>query len=320
MSSQYPLVSIIVITYNSGQFVVESLESVKAQTYQNIELIVSDDASQDNTVAFAKQWISENARRFVRTDVITVPDNTGVSANCNRSIAASQANWIKLLAGDDILLPNCIADNMFFIHEHPETRILFSQVELYKNQFTRDNFLRVLPQTVPMNIMNPTFHAADQFKLLLISDRINFTPSNFFHKRTIMEVGGFDENYKNIEDYPLWLKLTQAGYKLYFFEKATVGYRQHAMAMNNITEAVLIKPSVFKAYAFRKSFVHQYLPWDLVWSERFAMKINLLFEKFGWNTMAYRRLYFILSIYMNPFRYVSFFKKKLSKVDSVYYY
>ncbi len=54
-----PLVSIIVITYNSSKYVLETLESAKAQTYQNIELIVSDDGSTDNTIEICKIWIEK---------------------------------------------------------------------------------------------------------------------------------------------------------------------------------------------------------------------------------------------------------------------
>ena len=64
MQEGNPLVSIIVITYNSSKYVLETLESAKAQTYQNIELIVTDDCSNDNTVEICRKWIEENKERF----------------------------------------------------------------------------------------------------------------------------------------------------------------------------------------------------------------------------------------------------------------
>ena len=160
------LVSIIVATYNSSRFVIETLESAKAQTWQNIELVVSDDCSADNTVELCRNWIAQNKDRFVNTQLITVPANTGVSANCNRMIQSSVAEWIKMIAGDDILLPNCIEDNMQFVHLNPEASIVFSKVLLYKNDFTEKNFLVAYPSPYPMNIMNPGFSAVDQYKKL----------------------------------------------------------------------------------------------------------------------------------------------------------
>ena len=70
------MVSIIVITYNSAKYVLETLESARAQTYQNIELIISDDGSQDNTVEMCKDWLSENNKCFVSTELLTVEKNT----------------------------------------------------------------------------------------------------------------------------------------------------------------------------------------------------------------------------------------------------
>ena len=105
-----PLVSVLVITYNSAKFVLETLESIKAQTYQNIELIISDDCSTDNIVELCQKWVEENKERFVRTQIITSDLNTGVSANGNRGRDACQGEWIKGIAGDDLLMPNCVED------------------------------------------------------------------------------------------------------------------------------------------------------------------------------------------------------------------
>ena len=109
------LVSIVVITYNSVRFVLETLESIKKQTYNNIELIISDDASTDRTVEVCKTWIDDNYRRFKRTKLITVHRNTGIPANFNRGVMAAKGAWIKTIAGDDVLYQNCILDNLCHI-------------------------------------------------------------------------------------------------------------------------------------------------------------------------------------------------------------
>jgi glycosyltransferase involved in cell wall biosynthesis len=309
------LVSVVVATYNSSEFVLETLESIKKQTYSPIELIVSDDGSQDNTVALAMAWLVQNEARFVRTEVVTVPKNTGVSANCNRCIRASLADWIKLIAGDDILLPNCIEDNMNFVQEHPETKILFSYVRLYRNTFNDENYIATLPGAFPSNLMAPHFTPAHQFKLLLLSDRIHFTPSYFFKKETLLSVGGYDEQNKIAEDYPMWLKLTQAGIRLEFMERETVGYRQHDKAINNSNEKVIFKPLMLKMYSFRKQSVFPHLPWDIVGAEKWVMMIRKIFAGLGWNkqTRALQFLYRLATVYFNPFQYVISFRKKILK-------
>ncbi len=309
------LVSIVVTSYNSAAFILETLESVRSQTYPKIELIVSDDCSTDATVALAHAWINANSSRFVRTDVITAPQNTGVSANCNRSIAASKSAWVKFIAGDDILLPSCIQNNMDFVRDFPETKVLFSYVRLYKNQFDEQNFLRVIPDQFPVNIMALHFSAQHQHDLLLLSDRISFTPSYFFNKEAVLSVGSYDESNTAAEDYPMWLKLTKAGIRLDFMEKETVGYRQHSGALNNIDAEVLFKPLLLKTYSFRKQTVFPYLPWDIVGAEKWTMSMRKLFVFFGWNKKnpVLESLYRFATLYANPYQYVISFRKKVLK-------
>ena len=97
------LVSIGIITYNSEKTILETLNSAYNQTYKNIELIISDDFSHDNTVNICKEWISEHSSRFVNCFVLTSTQNTGTSANCNRLINYCSGEYLKILAGDDIL-------------------------------------------------------------------------------------------------------------------------------------------------------------------------------------------------------------------------
>ena len=98
-----PLVTIGVITYNSAGTIVETLESVKKQTYGNIELIISDDASKDNTVEICRDWLERNASRFSRVEMITTDVNTGTCGNCDRLLEKTTGLWLRILAADDIL-------------------------------------------------------------------------------------------------------------------------------------------------------------------------------------------------------------------------
>ena len=310
------LVSIIVTTYNSAKYVLETLESAKAQTWQNLELIISDDCSIDDTLAICKKWVDENRERFVRTEILTVKKNTGVSASCNRSINACNTEWIKIIAGDDILLPTCVEDNMLFVRDNASATIIFSQVLVYEDKFTAEKLIATDPGSYPLNLMDGSFSSSDQYKLLLLSDRINYTPSYFFNKQTILNVGGYDEQNRLVEDYPMWLKLTRAGYKLYYFHKPTVGYRRHHEAANNIAEYGLFKPLLLKSGPLRQQYVYPYLPWDIAYSEKHIFMISKLFQRLGLNkkTPLCNLLYKISAVYINPFRYFIFFKKKVLRL------
>ena len=92
---QQPLVSVVVITYNSSATVVETLESIKNQTYQNIELIVSDDYSNDNTIEITSEWLKKNSSRFEKSLLLRADHNAGTSANCNRGVRATSGLWFN---------------------------------------------------------------------------------------------------------------------------------------------------------------------------------------------------------------------------------
>ncbi|HMM12750.1 MAG TPA: glycosyltransferase family 2 protein [Bacteroidales bacterium] len=122
-----PLVSIRVLTFNSSRFIIETLESAKAQTYSNIELIISDDGSTDNTVDLCKDWINDNHDRFVRIELIVSKINTGVGSNMNRAIKACKGEWIKGLAGDDLLIPDAIENIINFSNKNPDVEVVFGK-------------------------------------------------------------------------------------------------------------------------------------------------------------------------------------------------
>jgi glycosyltransferase involved in cell wall biosynthesis len=308
-------VTIGVATYNASIFILEALESIYNQTYANLHLIVSDDCSKDDTVALVQKWCSQQQvqNRFLTIEIITVPSNTGVSGNCNRIIKAAKSDWIKFHAGDDILLPNCIADNVAFAKSNPQAKVLFSQVKVYQDTFEEKNYLKTTPAAFPNNLFQSNFTARDQFKLLCISDRIHFTPSYMFHKEALSQVGNYDETNRLVEDYPMWLKLTKAGIQLNYFHKPTVGYRIHAKATNNTGADVLFKPSVINGFQVRQKWAHAELPFEIVASEYLTYYFSVLFQKIGWNKKKslYKGLYQLSTVYLNPFQYIYALKKRV---------
>ncbi len=309
------LVTVAVTTYQSGLYVIETLESIYHQSYQNLALVVSDDGSTDNTLELVNDWVGLeiNQKRFQSVEIITVPKNTGVSANCNRCIAASKSEWIKFIAGDDILLPNCIQDNMAFAAENASTRIIFSQAKIYQDDFAERNYVRTTPDEFPNNLMHPDLSAFDQYQLLLVQDRIHYTPSFFFNRQALLKVGCYDESNRFTEDYPMWLKLTKSGERLYYFHVPTVGYRIHSKASNNVGTHLLFSPSVIKNFKMKQVLTHPFLPWEMAQSEQFIYKVSVFFEKSGCNknTALNRKLYHAACFYLNPFHYLYALKKRI---------
>lgn len=306
-----PLVSIVVITYNSAKFVLETLESAKDQTYQHIELIISDDGSTDNTVELCNDWLTENSNRFVRSQLITTPVNTGIPANCNRGVKAARGEWLKLIAGDDVLMDTCIEENVKYIRKNPEVKVLFSRSKKYNDEFTEENFVTDTYVSSDFFILNT---AEKQYNRLLLGDVISTTPTSFIYMAELTEVGFFDERFKLIEDYPMWLKLTKNGSKFYFMDKFTVKHRVHEGATNNINSNDIIKPAYFRNENLRRVYVYPNLSYLEKNNMRFAyygssfLKGLGLLRKNRCNIFLYK----MASKFLNPFHIALYIKRKIN--------
>ncbi|MCR5183301.1 MAG: glycosyltransferase [Opitutales bacterium] len=224
-----PLVTVGIVTYNSAGTVLETLESAKAQTYPNLELIVSDDCSSDGTVALCRRWIEQNASRFVRTELLTVPANTGIPGNLNRVVAAARGTFLKSIAGDDILLPDCVADNMAFVREHPEAEIVFSSVREFCGNADKREFFETYPDAENRAYFAKS--AREQFCAFVKSDFWVPAPACFV-RTDLLRQNPYDENYPAMEDWPQWCRLTRAGTRLFFADRETVLYRVNAASVS----------------------------------------------------------------------------------------
>lgn len=214
-----PLVSVVIITYNSSRYLLETLDSIHAQSYQNIELVISDDHSPDNTVALAEDWIARHGQRFARCYVRAGRENLGITGNVNAGIRCAQGHYVKLLAGDDLLLPDAIAVNVEGCRELG-TRYLFTWLRKFSDG---EAGRRIWDEEPPMEIFRA--EADRQYAMLLGGNRV-YGPLFFCERAFLEEMGLYDERYEMLEDYPMWLKLTGRGYKLHFKNVPTVLYRQ----------------------------------------------------------------------------------------------
>ncbi len=260
--SENPLVSVVMITYNSGRYVLETLESIKAQTWQNIELIISDDCSIDNTVEICSEWIKENKNRFAAAKLITVPQNTGIPANCNRGLSAMQGEWLKTISGDDILLSNCIADNLEYVRNYPDASFIVSDVqEIDENGYS----IREKVINEGVNFITGFPSAEKQLKAYVRWPAFLNVPTFFCKKEVIERIGYCDEDFRIYEDTTMVIRAMGMGVKFHYMEKPTVAYRIHR---ESISRNVKIDDrrekeafGIFKKY--RKKYLNIYNPLDL---------------------------------------------------------
>lgn len=229
----FPLVTVIILTYNSEEFVIETLESIKAQTYSNIELIISDDCSCDHTVDWCSEWIENNKEHFVNTLVLTVKANTGTAGNCNRALTKSKGKWLKFLGADDLLSPYAIENYIIFATLNFPIYALFAEDVHFTGNILEKKFSYDI-WDLRYFAFRQNITSKGQYNIL---KKIYFGsgPTFFVAKEALMKVGGFDERFPLIEDYPIFLKLTKAGYKLYFMPYIAVYKRVHSGSVSHVS-------------------------------------------------------------------------------------
>lgn len=281
-SKQDMLVSVIVITYNSAATVLETLESIRQQTYENIELVISDDCSKDHTVAVCREWLDKNIQRFVRAELITVGQNTGVCANLNRAIAVTRGEWIKEIAGDDILLSNCIADFVGFVKDQPKVMWVSSQIRKYYNTFNEENCF------VRNHVMERPFFDMDANGQLRIMARrdVVYAPAMFIKKEMLDLVGGYNESL-SFEDYSFCMDALELGQKCYLMEKETACYRIHGSSCRS-REVLFNYKFLLSVRPFYTERCFKYLSGWQILGIKLQWRVEDLFVRFGLNTNKHK--------------------------------
>lgn len=217
-----PLVSIVVLTYNSSKYVIDTLNSAYTQTYQGeLELIITDDCSTDSTVELCQQWLLTHSVRFLRAEILTVDKNTGVSKNINRGCRAAQGEWIKPIAGDDALTEDCI-DVMYTKASEIGEKCTFIAASVYL--FSTCHELLMADKLDCINWVPPSI-CIDLNYVFNYPSFIVPAPSFFLSKKMLDRIGYYPEIFKNIEDTPLTRKILSEGYVIHVIDNIVAFYR-----------------------------------------------------------------------------------------------
>lgn len=222
MNSFSPLISVIVITYNSAKYIVDTLESVKNQSYLNIELIVSDDCSTDDTCSLVKNWMSINGKKFVRVVLNESSVNTGTSINGNRGAKCAKGDWIKFVAGDDVLLRNSIESYVKYVVNHPQCNVCFAKLHFFGDdkRYVDDQRSKYEQFYYPfINADYETQFKEIQYRLFVPG------PGLFIRKSLYEEVGGLDERFPFADEYPFTYKILESDNKIFFIDEELYGYQ-----------------------------------------------------------------------------------------------
>jgi glycosyltransferase involved in cell wall biosynthesis len=215
MVNTCPRISIIIPTYNRGSLIQATLESIRQQTYTDYEVIIVDDASQDNTVT----WIAQHYSQY---RLISLPNNRGGAAARNVGLQVAQGEFIAFLDHDDQWLPDYLITLLKAFELTPEA------VMVYGDYFeVREDGTQVLNKLHPWAIYSDfTYH-------ILMQNVIHTLSITIIRKSALIEVGFFQESLKICNDVELYLRLSSYGKIIHIPEALVLKYRHRGNLCNN---------------------------------------------------------------------------------------
>lgn len=214
---KFPLVSVVIPCYNHENFVEYCIQSVIEQSYENIELIIIDDGSKDNSVEVIQQIVENCEKRFTRFEFRSRP-NKGLSATLNEAIKWASGKYISIIASDDVMLPNKTVTQVNYLEKNLDIVALFGSADYIdeNNNITSQKLLKEKEYI---------------FDKIFLNECSFYAPTQMLRMSTLIKIGGFDENIL-VEDWYMWLKMAKAG-RVYCISEKLANYRIHS---NNSTK------------------------------------------------------------------------------------
>ena len=206
MSACPDLVSVVIATYNMGRYLPRAVQSVLTQSYPNIEVLIVDDGSTDDTPAIVRQWDADTRVRVTRQA------NAGQARARNQGVAASRGRFVAFLDADDEWLPNKLERQMPLFAARPGLGVVYSDFE------RMDADGGPLPKGDPVPMYRGWVSGA-----LLINNFVSFQTA-VVRRECLERHGAFDQTLGMGIDYDLWLRLS-AHYQFDFIAEPTVRYR-----------------------------------------------------------------------------------------------
>lgn len=213
-----PLVSVICLCYNHGEFVVESLESVLNQTYPNVELLIADDASSDNSAEVIYKWLEKHPNiPFIHNKI-----NLGNTKTFNNVLKLAKGEFVIDLATDDLLQKDCIAKqiNAFHSSSFKNLQIVYGNAELIDEKGQHLGYY--YDQPAP---------SGDIYRSIIGQYNKICSPSSMVKRKLLNEFGGYNESLA-YEDLDLWIK-TSRKYEIQYIDQVLIKRRELQNSLGN---------------------------------------------------------------------------------------
>lgn len=212
-----PLISVVIPTYNRAEFISSAIDSVLSQTHRNLELIIVDDGSTDNTEKIVNKYDSV---RYIKIN------NHGVGYARNIGIKASKGEYIAFLDSDDMWSCNKLELQLSHYLEHPDAGIIVGSC----------GYIDKNGNKIGSKDISPPVISNEEMEIFMA---IPGGPCNVLIKKSILDdIGGFDTSLLRSEDRDLWMRISRK-YPVYGIQEVTCLVRLHQTPRHKINFDVI---------------------------------------------------------------------------------
>jgi glycosyltransferase involved in cell wall biosynthesis len=210
-----PTVSVIIPSYNHGEYIRECIQSVLDQTYQDFEIVITDDSSSDRSVEVIQSFDDARIKLFRHLE------NKGACATANNCILNSNGKYIAMLSSDDAWYPEKLEVQVRYIEKHPEIAAVFGKVDwidengdplLHKNFSYSDVF----------NVKNRSRH--EWLNHFFYMGNCLCHPSSLIRRECYDNVGMLNPAFSGLPDFDLWIRIFFK-YEIRILDKKLIRYR-----------------------------------------------------------------------------------------------
>ena len=183
-----PVISVIVPVFNGEKTISETIRSILNQTFQDLEILIINDGSTDNTLEILSEFEDERIKIFSY-------ENGGLPVARNRGIEQSSGDFVTFLDADDLWEPEKLEEQLKSLRHNPKAGVSYSWTSFIDEN---SQFLYA---------WEPVYYSGDVYPDLLLRNFIS-SGSNIMIKRSVIEKAGyFDPNLKSVEDWDYYLRL-----------------------------------------------------------------------------------------------------------------
>lgn len=222
MSEKPPLVSICVPVYNNARYLRECLDSIAAQTYENIEVLIGDDGSTDETATVAQEYHARYGYRVYRN-----PSNRGAAAVSTTLVQMARGSYIAVYHSDDRYEKTIVEDSVKVLESDANVGLVGTMATIITSEGEASGEFRLHNA---LRTSGKKSYAFDDVMLGVLKngghDIIIVTPSVMARKDCYRELGTYSEKYKDIYDYEMWLRIATR-YRVAILDKKLMQYRMH---------------------------------------------------------------------------------------------